>query len=274
MTDEQIIQFFYGKISCTLEKVVKARTDQLLEKAQLETEGLPDPEKIRFWQEEKRNLLEEFKNNNPLGRMSRLDKAAFAAFYDSKLWLDDLKEKYSHPVWKEDYITDRAHFYKYAELISFINRKLSVYLDKEEDLSASTAKTLGKVSVPNTITIDRQFTDRVFKALQHFFPEDQRSDLLRLIHGEEIDDKLLFQAAAVRLIYVFTRLKFNGYIVQSIHEIGNWICENLHYLDRKSREIKPFKYEYCVKVLSKRDIFIKQENIIPVDGLTNIRSEY
>jgi hypothetical protein len=206
--------------------------------------------------------------------MSRLDKTSFTAFYDSELWLNDLRLKYHHPVWREDYITERAHFYKYAELISVINEKLSEYLDKEEDGSPSKPKMLGKVAVPNTITIDRQFTDKVFNALQHFFPKDQRSDLLKLIHGEEIDGKLLFQAAAVHLIYVFTRLKFNGYIVQRINEIGHWICENLNYIDRKSGEINQFKYKYCVKILSKRDVSIKQENIIPIEGLNNIRNEY
>ena len=94
------------------------------------------------------------------------------------------------------------------------------------------------------------------------------------IHGKEIEGKLLFQAAAVRLIYVFTRLRHHGYIVQPEKEIRDWLCANFNYLKRSERSIKPIDAVYCLNVLSKEQQSMAVKNIIPVEGLATIRNQY
>jgi hypothetical protein len=86
--------------------------------------------------------------------------------------MNDLREKYNHPAWREDYITERATFYKYAEVIGFINKKITAYSDpaNEHPNSAKAVQStnLGSIPTKNVINFIRIIATRFSKPFNIF----------------------------------------------------------------------------------------------------------
>ena len=83
------------------------------------------------------------------------------------------------------------------------------------------------------IHLNQDQFDELYRALSKFFDPDDYDDLKRLLQGESIDRKNTFLSNQNRLVEVFRRLKYNGFLFESSTDIRNWLCNNFLYLSKK-----------------------------------------
>lgn len=74
--------------------------------------------------------------------------------------------------------------------------------------------------------------DELYRELCKFFDAGDHSDLKRLLQGGSIDRKITFLSNQNRLVEVFRRLKYNGFLFETSTGIRNWLCHNFVYLSK------------------------------------------
>ena len=65
--------------------------------------------------------------------------------------------------------------------------------------------------------------------LEVFFDPSDRSALKRLLQGHPVDHKLVFNGNQNRLVEVFRRLSYNGFLYESSTALRDWLCEHFSY---------------------------------------------
>ncbi len=82
--------------------------------------------------------------------------------------------------------------------------------------------------------------DELYGELCKFFDADEHDDLKRLLQGGSIDRKITFLSNQNRLVEVFRRLKYNGFLFETSTDIRNWLCKNFLYLSKTgARKLNP-----------------------------------
>ena len=82
------------------------------------------------------------------------------------------------------------------------------------------------------IHLDQDQFDELYGEFCKFFDGGEHEDLKRLLKGEPIDRKITFLSNQNRLVEVFRRLKYNGFLFESSTVIRNWLCHNFLYLSK------------------------------------------
>lgn len=90
------------------------------------------------------------------------------------------------------------------------------------------------------ILLDQDQFDELYRELCKFFDAGDHDDLKRLLQGEAIDRKITFLSNQNRLVEVFRRLKYNGFLFETSTEIRNWLCSNFMYRSKEGdRKLNP-----------------------------------
>ena len=84
-----------------------------------------------------------------------------------------------------------------------------------------------KVSSPVRIP-DAAIIEKLHQELKGYF-SDKEEELLEVLRGESLDEKLHFPAKQNQLAEVFRRMSYNGLITGSFKEIQNWLCDTFTY---------------------------------------------
>lgn len=79
------------------------------------------------------------------------------------------------------------------------------------------------------IHLNNEQFDELYRELCKFFDADEHEELKRLLRGESIDRKIIFLSNQNRLVEVFRRLKYNGFIFETSTGVRNWLCNNFMY---------------------------------------------
>ena len=90
------------------------------------------------------------------------------------------------------------------------------------------------------IHVNQDQFDELYRELYKFFDAGDHDDLKRLLQGESIDRKIIFLSNQNRLVEVFRRLKYNGFLFETSTEIRNWLCSNFIYRSKEGdRKLNP-----------------------------------
>ncbi|UZJ40620.1 hypothetical protein OO006_09670 [Prosthecochloris sp. SCSIO W1101] len=90
------------------------------------------------------------------------------------------------------------------------------------------------------IHLNKEQFDELNRELCKFFDAGDHGDLKRLLQGESITRKLTFLSNQNRLVEVFRRLKYNGFLFETSTEIRNWLCSNFMYRSKEGdRKLNP-----------------------------------
>lgn len=81
-------------------------------------------------------------------------------------------------------------------------------------------------------------------ALHHelagFFSAEDHEPLMQLLQGGTSERKLFFMGNQNRLVEVFRRLKYNGFLYETSTGIRDWLCNNFLYLSKTgARKLNP-----------------------------------
>jgi hypothetical protein len=80
----------------------------------------------------------------------------------------------------------------------------------------------------------------LFRELSYFFQEVDHELLMQLLQGDTAERKLFFNGNQNRLVEVFRRLKYNGFLVETWTGIRDWLCNNFLYLSKTGvRNLNP-----------------------------------
>ncbi|NTV47903.1 MAG: hypothetical protein HGB11_15600 [Chlorobiales bacterium] len=89
----------------------------------------------------------------------------------------------------------------------------------------------------------------LFYELSCFFKEDDHALLMKLLQGETAERKLFFNGNQNRLVEVFRRLKYNGFLFETWTGIRDWLCNNFLYLSKT--EVRNLNPQSVWDILSK-----------------------
>ena len=90
------------------------------------------------------------------------------------------------------------------------------------------------------IHINQDQFDELYRELCKFFDAGDHDDLKRLLQGGSIDRKINFLSNQNRLVEVFRRLKYNGFLFETSTGIRDWLCNNFLYLSKTgARKLNP-----------------------------------
>ena len=128
----------------------------------------------------------------------------------------------------------KSRYPEYAELLNVVQQRC--WLNGRSKRSYQ--------HVENTpvlrILLDQDKFDELYRELCKFFDAGDHGDLKRLLQGESIDRKIIFQSNQNRLVEVFRRLKYNGFLFETSTEIRNWLCSNFIYRSKEGdRKLNP-----------------------------------
>lgn len=91
---------------------------------------------------------------------------------------------------------------------------------------------------------------KIHSELKGYFLNSEQ-ELLNLLEGEQVLEKLYFPHNQNKLVEVFRRLKYNGFILSNDTEIKNWICSNFMFRKQKFEEPQSFNENSVWDILSK-----------------------
>ncbi|HWW41413.1 hypothetical protein [Pedobacter sp.] len=117
-----------------------------------------------------------------------------------------------------------------------------------------------------TISIKSDRINQIYNLLKEYFAETERPDLLNLLNGMSIKNKLTFKSSAVKFSHVFWYLSQHQLQIatNSRKDIVHWICDNFHYT--RNNEINEFDEENV-----RKSIMIQvSEYDSPIPGLDKI----
>ena len=81
--------------------------------------------------------------------------------------------------------------------------------------------------------------EKVHSELKGFF-SDNETELLKALKGEKLTGTLLFPHNQNKLVEVFRRLKYNGFLLNNDTEVKNWICSTFQFKKKGYSEPQPF----------------------------------
>lgn len=120
-----------------------------------------------------------------------------------------------------------------------INEQI-VYLERTERRSKGIYNELKKSGISNQpkksiIFNSYETIEKIHSELKGFFLPESETSLLKALHGEQIQYSLTFPHNQNKLVEVFRRLKYNGFILSNDTEIQKWLCSNFSY--KKNGEV-------------------------------------
>ena len=135
----------------------------------------------------------------------------------------------------------------------FSERILKLYPDYEPliqrnieaaRLSRCQQTRLKSVVSPTAPVLNIRLSDEIWSALFHelarFFSTEDHEPLMQLLLEGTSERKLFFKANQNRLVEVFRRLKYNGFLFETSTGIRDWLCNNFLYLSKTgARNLNP-----------------------------------
>jgi len=127
----------------------------------------------------------------------------------------------------------------YPEYEAIVVRKI-----KEAQLSCRQETALPSSDSSPVPQLNIRLSQEELMALYHelagFFNEDDHELLMQLLQGGTSERKLLFKGNQNRLVEVFRRLKYNGFLFETSTGIRDWLCNNFLYLSKTgARNLNP-----------------------------------
>jgi len=94
--------------------------------------------------------------------------------------------------------------------------------------------------------------DKVFELLKGYFP-DNEEEFKAALEGQRLEEPIVFPYSQNKLVEVFRRLKYNGFIPNKTSEIRDWMCSNFQFRFKRGQvdEIRPLNPESVWDILSK-----------------------
>lgn len=94
-----------------------------------------------------------------------------------------------------------------------------------------------------TVNIKSDKITPIFNLLKDYFTENEKADLLGLLNGKRIKNKLTFKSGAAKFSHVFWYLSQHQLqiVTNPRKEIVQWICDNFNYT--RNNEINKFNKE-------------------------------
>jgi len=90
------------------------------------------------------------------------------------------------------------------------------------------------------IHLNKEQFDELYGELYKFFDAGDHDDFKRLLQGGSINRKIIFLSNQNRLVEVFRRLKYNGFLIETSTVIRNWLCSNFMYRSKQGdRKLNP-----------------------------------
>ena len=88
----------------------------------------------------------------------------------------------------------------------------------------------------NAIAINEGYIKPIYDTISGYFPPNQRRDLLNLLHGKSINNKIVFQEDCNKLCAVFWYLlQFQDKIISNNKkETAEWICKYFQFIKAKT----------------------------------------
>lgn len=159
---------------------------------------------------------------------------------------------------------------------AFVYAKYFLYYDF---LKATLNEGLGKKNQnkPNTpankdlgiqLNLDEDQFNSLLEGAKPFFESSQHKNLEKLLKGEHITNKLMFNNRQTKWVEVFRRLNYNGFVANNKTEVKNWLCSHFEFLDI-NHTVQPFNQETVYGLLSrgKGDINKSSNRIINLPWL-------
>lgn len=94
--------------------------------------------------------------------------------------------------------------------------------------------------------------DNLHEILKEYF-RNKEEELLAVLKGGNVKEKLLFPSNQNRLVELFLRLKYNGFIINSKEDIKEWICDSFCYQFSRGgiNEVRDFNGNTVYDLLTK-----------------------
>ncbi len=92
----------------------------------------------------------------------------------------------------------------------------------------------------------------VFELLKGYFPANE-NNLKTALEGQQLEEPIVFPYSQNKLVEVFRRLKYNGYIPNKTSEVRDWLCANFHFRFKRGQidEIRSLNPDSVWDILSK-----------------------
>ncbi len=159
---------------------------------------------------------------------------------------------------KTGYLTSEKSREAYLDTIEkwFVDEK--DFLKEISPLIKSEVKTKPVLQGNTNISVklisfsNKKVITKVLQLLSGYFP-DNESNLKTALEGQKLAEPIVFPYSQNKLVEVFRRLKYNGYIPNKTSEIRDWLCANFHYRYKsgQTEEIRPLNPDSVWAILSK-----------------------
>ena len=97
---------------------------------------------------------------------------------------------------------------------------------------------------------NNEIIEKTHSELKGYFP-NKEAELLKALQGEQLNEILLFPSNQNKLVEVFRRLKYNGFLLNGDKEITNWICTTFQFVKKGFAEPQPFNESSVYDILNK-----------------------
>jgi len=115
----------------------------------------------------------------------------------------------------------------YPEYEPLIQRNIEAARLFQSQATCPASAASSSVQVLNLHLSDEE-RSALFQELGRFFSTEDHEPLMQLLLGGISERKLFFKANQNRLVEVFRRLKYNGFLLETSTEIRDWLCN--HFL--------------------------------------------
>ncbi|NTW88164.1 MAG: hypothetical protein HGB26_03375 [Desulfobulbaceae bacterium] len=173
-------------------------------------------------------------------QVSKSDRYRFSELYNAE-FINDFDEGYD--TLQGVYVTlKRALFYLFEELHyrhegiddTFIQALREIFPEYAEVIDQSEVKwkqesaSVGHQSSIKLNLNPERFAD-LLGSLEVFFDHSDRPALKKLLQGNPVDHKLVFNGNQNRLVEVFRRLSYNVFLHESWTTLRDWLCRHFSY---------------------------------------------
>lgn len=150
-------------------------------------------------------------------------------------------------------ISENKLFFEQIKFLEYLEAKREKYYsDLVSEIQGTPTEAIKKIPEQNRKQIifkDNETIERLYSELQGYF--DNKDGLLKALQGEKLSEMLLFPHNQNKLVEVFRRLKYNGYLLSNNTEIMNWICDTFAFTKKGHTDPQQFKKDTVWALLSK-----------------------
>ncbi|NTW88404.1 MAG: hypothetical protein HGB26_04600 [Desulfobulbaceae bacterium] len=128
----------------------------------------------------------------------------------------------------------------YPEYVGIIEQMMAER--KREEISSNHSTSI-------KLNLSKEQLEDLVGCLEVFFDPSDRSPLKALFQGHPVDRKLVFNGNQNRLVEVFRRLSYNGFLLETWTSIRDWFC--CHFAYRSKTGITDLSMNSVWDILSK-----------------------